>query len=142
MGTLARRDSAGRLLLVDIAEPGFDAQAHGFAAAALDAEIHAVDGDGTVVRGMAALRLVYAAAGLGWVFRPTGSAVLKPAFDAAYRLFARYRRPISNALRPAIRWAAARRAREVGARMLSCTGSACTAPPCSPATIPPRRNRP
>ena len=77
----------------------------------LDAAIHAVRPDGTVVRGMAVLRLAYAAAGLGWLLRPTGFGPLRPAFDAAYRVFARNRKAISRALAPAIAALRARRGR-------------------------------
>jgi hypothetical protein len=89
--------------------PGFDAACHGFTAAELDAAIHAVRADGSVVRGMPVLRLAYGAAGLGWLLRPTGVGPLRPAFDAAYRLFARHRKAISRALAPAIAALRARR---------------------------------
>ena len=102
MDQLRARDAAGRLELVDMSAPGFDAACHGFAHADLDAAIHAVRPDGTIVRGMPVLRLAYAAAGLGWLVRPTGFGPLRPAFDAAYRVFARNRKAISRALAPAI----------------------------------------
>ena len=102
MDHLRCRDGAGRLELVDMSAPGFDAACHGFSAAELDAAIHAVRPDGSVVRGMPVLRLAYAAAGLGWLLRPTGVGPLRPVFDAAYRLFARNRKAISRALAPAI----------------------------------------
>jgi len=111
MEQLRRRDAAGRLELVDMSAPGFDAACHGFAHADLDAAIHAVRPDGTMVRGMAVLRLAYAAAGLGWLVRPTGFGPLRPLFDAAYRAFARNRKSISRALAPAIAALRARRAR-------------------------------
>ena len=100
---LRSRDRAGWLQLVDMSAPDFDAACHGFAAADLDAAIHAVRPDGSVVRGMEVLRLAYAAAGLGWLLRPTAAGPLRPAFDAAYRAFARNRHSISRALAPAIR---------------------------------------
>jgi predicted DCC family thiol-disulfide oxidoreductase YuxK len=102
MDKLGARDTAGRLVLVDMSAPDFDARCHGFDAADLDAAIHAVRPDGSVVRGMAVLRLAYAAAGLGWLLRPSGFGPLRPAFDAAYRVFARHRKSISRALAPAI----------------------------------------
>lgn len=102
MDQLRRRDTASRLVLVDMSAPGFDAARHGLALPELDAAIHALRPDGSVVRGMAVLRLAYAAAGLGWVLRPSGFAALKPVFDAAYRTFARHRKPISRALAPLI----------------------------------------
>ena len=72
MDKLGARDTAGRLVLVDMSAPDFNAACHGFDAADLDAAIHAVRPDGSVVRGMAVLRLAYAAAGLGWLLRPSG----------------------------------------------------------------------
>ena len=102
MDQLRARDRAGRLVLVDMSAPDFDAACHGFDAADLDAAIHAVRPDGSVVRGMGVLRLAYAAAGLGWLMRPSGFGPLRPAFDAAYRVFARHRKSISRALAPAI----------------------------------------
>jgi predicted DCC family thiol-disulfide oxidoreductase YuxK len=102
MDQLGARDKEGRLVLVDMSAPGFDARCHGFGHAELDAAIHAVRPDGSVVRGMAVLRLAYAAAGLGWLMRPSGFGPLRPAFDAGYRVFARHRKSISRALAPAI----------------------------------------
>ena len=99
---LGRRCRGGELALVDISAPGFEAEAHGFTAPDLDAVIHAVRADGSVLTGMDALRAAYAAAGLGWLLRWTGHRPLRPAFDAAYRVFARHRRPISRALAPLI----------------------------------------
>ena len=109
---LAEREEAAALKLIDISAPGFDARQYGFTADALDAEIHAIGADGSVLRGMAALRLAYATAGLGWVLRPTGFFGLRPMFDAAYRVFARHRRPISRALAPLIARVAAWRERQ------------------------------
>lgn len=100
IGVLSGRDRGCGLAPVDIAAPGFDAAAHGFDARALDAEMHAVRADGSVVRGMDAIRAAYGAAGLGAWLAPTGWPVLRPVFDAAYRLFARHRRAISGALAP------------------------------------------
>jgi predicted DCC family thiol-disulfide oxidoreductase YuxK len=111
MDHLRARDDQGRLELVDMSAPGFDAACHGFAHADLDAAIHAVLPDGSVVRGMPVLRLAYRAAGLGWLLRPTGIAPLRPAFDAAYGLFARHRKAISRTLAPAIAALRARRER-------------------------------
>ena len=103
MDHLRARDRDGRLELVDISAPGFDAACHGFDHADLDAAIHAVRPDGTVLRGMrgAAPRL-----------RRRRPRLAGPAdrlrrrcarsFDAGYRVFARHRKTISRALAPAI----------------------------------------
>lgn len=122
MDHLRTRDAAGRLVFVDIAAPGFDAAAYGRTAAELDAELHGVWADGDVVVGLSTLRAAYAAVGLGWVLHGTGVGPLRPVFDQAYRLFARYRRPISQAAAPLID---ALRARRVHARMAACRSGAC-----------------
>src|SRR6218665_4210351 len=96
MDHLRERNAHGRLAFVDIAAPGFDAAAYGSTLAALDAEIHGVWADGSVVKGLETLRAAYAAVGLGWVLRPTGFGPLRPVFDIAYRLFARYRPAVSR----------------------------------------------
>jgi len=102
MDHLRERDSDGQLRFVDIGAPGFDPSPCGATLQQMDAQIHAMRADGSMVRGVEALRLAYTAAGLGWVLRPTGWAPLKPLFDAGYRVFARHRRAISRAVGPLI----------------------------------------
>lgn len=122
MDHLRERSRDGRLAFVDIAKPGFDAAAVGATQAELNARIHGVLPDGTLLRGMPTLRLAYATAGLGWVLAPTGWAPLRPLFDVAYRVFARHRQLISRLAAPFI---AAVRALRMAARRRACTGSAC-----------------
>jgi predicted DCC family thiol-disulfide oxidoreductase YuxK len=128
MDHLRARNGAGRLAFVDISQPGFDPTPYGASLAAMDAEIHGVWADGTPVRGLEALRLAYAAVGLGWVLRPTGLAPLRPLFDAGYRLFARYRRPISRAAAPLIEALRRHRARRVAAGIARCHAGLCARP--------------
>jgi len=71
MGHLRSRNHEGKLLFVDIAEPGFDPAPYGATLAAMNAEIHARRADGQVICGVQVLRLAYEAVGLGWVLRPT-----------------------------------------------------------------------
>ena len=97
---LSRRDRDARLSWIDISAPGFDAAAHGFSQGELDAVIHAVRADGSVVRGLDVLRLAYGAAGLGWLAEATRRPVLKAMSDAGYRFFARHRHTISRVLAP------------------------------------------
>jgi predicted DCC family thiol-disulfide oxidoreductase YuxK len=114
MDSLRRRDRCGRLNLVDMSAPGFDARRHGLGHDNLDAVIHALRPDGTVLRGMEVLRSAYAAAGLGWLLQATRWPLLKPAFDAAYRGFARHRHAISRTLAPLIHAARASSSRRRG----------------------------
>jgi hypothetical protein len=67
----------------------------------------------------------YDAVGLGWVLRATAWGPLAPLADAGYRLFARYRRPISAAAAPLIHATRTWRARRVHQRMAGCRGGAC-----------------
>lgn len=55
------------------------------------ARIHGVTGSGRVVEGMDVFRQAYRAVGWGWLLAPTGWPLLRPAFDALYRWFARNR---------------------------------------------------
>ena len=125
MDHLRARCRDGRLVFVDIAAPGFDPAVAGTTHAALDAEIHGLAADGTLLRGVEVLRLAYEAAGLGIVLRPTAWAPLAPLADAGYRLFARHRRRISRVAAPLIDAIRATRARRVAAQMRACRDGAC-----------------
>jgi predicted DCC family thiol-disulfide oxidoreductase YuxK len=81
----------GRLGLVDIASPGFDAARYGVTFDQVMGTIHGVTSDGRVVAGMEVFRRAYAAVGWGWLLAPTAWPVLRPIVDAAYRWFARNR---------------------------------------------------
>jgi predicted DCC family thiol-disulfide oxidoreductase YuxK len=125
MDHLRERCTDGRLRFVDISQPGFDAAPYGVSYEAMDAEIHGVRPDGSLLKGVGVLRLAYDAAGLGWVMRPTGWAPLRLAFDAGYRLFARHRRRISAVAAPLIAAVRAQRARRVAQAMRDCRAGTC-----------------
>lgn len=129
MDHLRARCADGRLHFIDISQPGFDAARYRLTHAAVDAEIHAIRPDGSVLRGVEVLRLAYAAAGLGWALRPTGWAPLRPAFDWGYRVFARHRRRISAVAAPLIDALRARRARRAVVAMRACAGGDCGVDP-------------
>jgi predicted DCC family thiol-disulfide oxidoreductase YuxK len=122
MDELRARDAAGRLRFVDIAAPGFDPAPWGIGLADMNAQLHATDASGRVIRGMTALRLAYAAVGRGVLLHWTGTALLKPLFDAGYDLLARHRYSISRATAPLIDRIAARRAVQ---RMQRCASGTC-----------------
>ena len=128
MDHLRSLDDERKLVFVDIAAPGFDTLPEGATPAAMDAEIHALRADGTLIRGVEVLRLAYAAVGLGWVMRLTGWAPLRPLFDAGYLLFARHRRRISRVAAPLIDAIRAARARRMAERMNRCAAGVCTRP--------------
>jgi predicted DCC family thiol-disulfide oxidoreductase YuxK len=125
MDHLRERDAAERLVFVDIGAPGFDAAAHGATLQAMNAEIHAKRPDGSMLKGVEVLRLAYEAVGLGWVLRASTWPVLQPAFEIAYRTFARHRIDISRAAAPLIRSLRTLRARRMAQRMRECSAGAC-----------------
>lgn len=127
MDHLRMRDRQGNLAFIDISAPGFDMLPPGTTLAALNAEIHATRPDGSLLRGVEALRQAYAAVGLGWVLRPTGWSLLRPLSDAGYRVFARHRRGISRVAAPLIDAIRSARARRSVERMRGCAGGVCAA---------------
>jgi predicted DCC family thiol-disulfide oxidoreductase YuxK len=124
MDHLRERDTSGRLVFINIAEPGFDAKRYGTSLADMNAEIHAVAADGRLLRGVEVLRLAYSAVGLGWVTHATGWPVLRPLFDLGYRVFAKHRMRFSAVFGPAIlavrQRRATNRARDMAQRMRQC----------------------
>lgn len=81
----------GRLAIVDIAAPGFDAGRYGTTYEAVMGEIHGVLPGNRLVTGVEVFRRAYAAIGWGWVLAPTAWPGLRWLSDAAYRWFARNR---------------------------------------------------
>jgi predicted DCC family thiol-disulfide oxidoreductase YuxK len=92
-GALLRRldRGRGRLVLVDITEPGFEPARMDRTMDELMGFIHGVLPDGTIITGMEVFRRAYAAVGWGWLLAPTGWPGLRPVCDRAYRWFARNR---------------------------------------------------
>jgi predicted DCC family thiol-disulfide oxidoreductase YuxK len=125
MDHLRARNTEGRLAFIDIAAPGFDVLAWGATLADMNAQIHAVRPDGTLIVGIEALRVAYRAVGLGWLLAPTGWAPLRPVFDAGYRAFARHRQTVSRLAAPLIDAVRSQRARSMAARMQACAGGRC-----------------
>jgi predicted DCC family thiol-disulfide oxidoreductase YuxK len=88
---LKRRDRAGHLATEDIAALGFDPARYGLSRDEVMSMLHAVRVDGTVVKGMDAVREAYRSVGLGWLLWPTRLPVLRTVSDCLYRLFAKRR---------------------------------------------------
>lgn len=86
--------SRGHLVQHDIADPDFEAAAHGIDLHAAMRTIHGRYPDGRLVTGPEVFRAAYSAVGHGWLWAPTGWPVIKPIADSVYRMFAnlRYRR--------------------------------------------------
>ena len=88
---LTRRDRAGNLATEDIAALGFDPALYGLTRDDVARVLHGVKADGTVLRGMDAVREAYRAVGLGWLAAPTRLPVVRTISDCLYGLFARNR---------------------------------------------------
>jgi predicted DCC family thiol-disulfide oxidoreductase YuxK len=94
---LSRRDQrlhpgVPRLAFVDINDPGYEPAAHaGISYAAAMGRIHAVTGDGEVLRDLAVFRHAYTLIGLGWLYAPTNWPGLRQLANGAYGLWARWR---------------------------------------------------
>lgn len=103
-GDLLRRldGGRGRLIVQDLNAPDFDPARHGLTMDGILGQIHAVRGDGSIVTGMEVFRLAYRAVGWGWLWAPTGWPVLRPAFDAAYRWFAKNRYWLTGRKNPCV----------------------------------------
>ncbi|MFO7904697.1 MAG: thiol-disulfide oxidoreductase DCC family protein [Planctomycetota bacterium] len=96
---LKRRDRRGKLELEDLAAQGFDPKRYGLTREDVSSALHGVKPDGTIVRGMDAVREAYRTVGLGWIVAPTGWAGARRVSDWLYAWFARNRRSIGRLFR-------------------------------------------
>lgn len=88
---LQKRMTPGRVLFQDITVAVFSPQALGKTMPAMMQALHVRDQDGQWYTAMAATRLIYQEAGLGWLVAPTAWPGLAPIFDWLYQRFARLR---------------------------------------------------
>ncbi len=97
-GRVLQRLDRGRNLIAldDITRNGFDPGQFGLTQTQVIGSIHAITPDGRVLRGMEVFRAAYTRLGWGWLWAPTGWPVLRPIFDALYRVFARVRPRLSG----------------------------------------------
>ncbi len=82
---------AGRVDLVDIARPDFDAGAHGLDQETIEARIHGMLPDGTVVEGVDVFIHLYEALDRGWLVRIAQVGLVRAVLDRLYTWFARNR---------------------------------------------------
>jgi predicted DCC family thiol-disulfide oxidoreductase YuxK len=85
---LKRRDNIGSLVCEDISALGFDPIRYGLTREEVDRELHGIQSDGTVVRGMEAVREAYRSVGLGLLVAPTRLPGVRFVTDQLYRWFA------------------------------------------------------
>ncbi|MDP6115068.1 MAG: DUF393 domain-containing protein [Planctomycetota bacterium] len=88
---LQRLDRHKNLNFEDIAATEFNPSDYGLTHEQVQARIHGIKPDGSVIGGVEVFRCAYRALGLGWILAPTGWPGLRKVSDAAYSIFARNR---------------------------------------------------
>lgn len=94
---LSRNSHQPRLAFVDIDAADYDPACHsGISYREAMGRIHAIRADGSVVRDVAVFRSAYELIGLGWLYAPTSWPVIGPIADGLYKLWARWRLPLTR----------------------------------------------
>ena len=84
--------SSARIAFVDINDNHYRPEQHqGISYREAMGRIHAIQGDGTVLKDVAVFREAYRLIGLGWLYAPTAWPVIGPLADWAYGLWAHWR---------------------------------------------------
>ena len=96
MASYRRKEHEGRLIFVDLSSPDFDPARYGVAMEAFRYEMHAIDRQGRIYRGVEAFRAIWHAFPTSTWYGFLGTLVTLPGlsllFRLAYRLFARIRK--------------------------------------------------
>jgi len=80
------------IIFVDIDSPDYDPAAHeGISYREAMGRMHAITGDGRVIKDVAAFREAYRLVGMGWLYAPTTWPIIAPLVDSMYRLWAHWR---------------------------------------------------
>lgn len=99
-----RKEHGDRLIFVDISSPDFDSTSHGIALEAFMHEMHAIDRQGRVYRGIEAFRAIWQAFPTSPWYRFLSSIVALPGINPlarlGYRGFARIRKYLPKSHRP------------------------------------------
>ena len=90
-----RKDHDGRLILVDIGDPGFDPALYGITLKEFMSRMHAIDRNGMVYRGVDAFRAIWQAFPASTLLGACGWLIMLPLVNPAarlcYRMFAAIR---------------------------------------------------
>jgi len=90
-------DKQNNLEFEDIAAPHFNPADYGLTHQQVQARIHGILSDGSLIDGVEVFRTAYKAIGIGWLLAPTGWRGLRQISDAAYTIFARNRIALGRA---------------------------------------------
>jgi predicted DCC family thiol-disulfide oxidoreductase YuxK len=93
---LQRLDRHKNLEFEDISAPDFDPSDYGLTDEQVQASIHGILSDSSVIEGVEVFRIASRSVGLGWLMAPTRWPGLRTAFDTAYSIFARNRNTLGN----------------------------------------------
>ena len=94
---LSRRDRDGRLAFVDIDASHYDPGLHqGVSYREAMGRIHAIKGDGTILRDVAVFREAYRLIGLSWIYAPTRWPLIGRLADWTYRAWASWRLQVTG----------------------------------------------
>ncbi|MGA0215144.1 MAG: thiol-disulfide oxidoreductase DCC family protein [Vulcanococcus sp.] len=89
---LRKRDQHSRIAFVDINASDYSPEQHqGISYRQAMGRIHAIQGNGTVLKDVAVFREAYRLIGLGWLYAPTAWPIVGPLADWAYGLWAHWR---------------------------------------------------
>ena len=91
MKHLRKRDKHNRLTLVDIQEPDFSERYPALDWHALNARIHALREDGTLITGLDVTHEAWKAVGVGWLYAPLRWPGIRIVADGFYNIFAKHR---------------------------------------------------
>jgi len=87
-----KRDQHSHLAFVDINASDYSPEQHqGISYRQAMGRIHAIQGNGTVLKDVAVFREAYRLIGLGWLYAPTAWPIVGPLVDWAYGLWAHWR---------------------------------------------------
>src|SRR5665647_318236 len=96
MGHYRRGEHGGRLIFVDLSSPEFDPGASGISLEALNYEMHAIDREGRVYRGVEAFWAIWRAFPASTWYGVLATLIALPGVNhlarLAYRVFARFRK--------------------------------------------------
>ncbi len=93
---LRSRDCFNNIAFVDIDSPGYNPELYcGISYRKAMGRIHAISDSGEIFKDVRVFREAYRLIGMGWIYSPTTWPVLGAMADIFYRLWARWRLPLT-----------------------------------------------